>query len=37
MIKRFVYWIVGMCKREHGCKCFCVSCEYYDICRVEKG
>lgn len=38
MIKRIVYWLKVVAGRlNKRCKCFCVTCPFYDECREDMG
>lgn len=32
MIDRLKYWLF---QKGKGCRCCCLRCEYYDLCRME--
>ncbi len=38
MCEKFVYWLkVVFGKLDKHCKCFCVTCPYYEECEKDKG
>lgn len=34
-MSRFFYWLKKAFNRRIGCKSFCPTCEYYEICRLD--
>ncbi len=38
MCKRIIYWLrVHFGKLDKHCKCFCVTCPYFEECEKDKG
>lgn len=37
-IEKWKYWIYKILgKKKKQCRCFCVTCEYYEMCKEDKG
>ena len=34
-MERIFYWLRKTVKRNKQCKCLCMTCEYYDLCRMD--
>ena len=38
MIKdKIIYWLKNIIQNQRSCRRFCVTCEYFDICRMEEN
>lgn len=37
LIEKFKYWIKDLFKNKRNCRRFCVSCEFYDMCKAEEN
>ena len=35
-MERMLYWLKKIVKRNKQCRCFCGSCEYYDMCKADR-
>ena len=34
-MERIFYWIRKTIKRNKQCKCCCITCDYYDLCKID--
>jgi len=36
-IEKLWYWIKNLVKNRRNCRRFCLTCEFYDICKREEN
>ncbi len=37
LMQRLIFWIRKSVRNRNDCRCFCVTCKYYEICRNDGG
>ena len=35
--EKMLYWLKNIIRNQRRCRRFCVTCEYFDICRMEEN